>query len=288
MKDMKCKLEGCTIHYETRGEGKPFIMLHGGGPDRRSMIGCMEHVLKKRKGWQRIYLDLPGMGKTPAEEWITNSDQMLEIVLKFINAVIPNQHFILAGDSYGGHLARGIIYRTPKKVDGLLLICPVTKASRTERTLPNHVTLVKSDSLPSDLYPQETQMFKSFAVVQTQKIFERTRKEILPGLKIADMKFLDKIESRGYPFTFDVDASSIMFEKPTLILVGRQDSMVGYHDSLNILENYPRATLAVLDRAGHNLQIEQERLFNTLVDEWLNRVEEQSAYTIQEPRKRKP
>lgn len=274
MRDIKCKLDRCTVHYETRGEGKPFIMLHGGGPDRRSMIGCMEPILKKRKGWQRIYPDLPGMGRTPAEEWIANSDQMLEIVLDFINEIIPNQHFILAGNSYGGYLARGTIYRMPKKVDGLLLICPVITASRADRTLPKHVTLVKSDSLPSDLYPQETQMFKSFAIVQTQKIFERTRKEILPGLKIADMKFLDRIESNGYPFTFDVDATSIIFEKPTLILVGRQDSMVGYRDSWKILENYPRATLAVLDRAGHNLQIEQEHVFNTLVDEWLDRVEE--------------
>ncbi|MCJ7634287.1 alpha/beta hydrolase [Candidatus Bathyarchaeota archaeon] len=276
---MKCKLDGCTVHYEIRGEGRPFIMLHGGGPDRRSMIGCLEPILKKRKGWQRIYPDLPGMGRTPAEEWITNSDQMLEIVLDFINEVIPNQHFILAGDSYGGYLALGVICRMPKKVDGLLLICPVVTASHAERTLPKHVTLVKSDSLPSDLYPQETQMFKSFAVVQTQKIFERTRKEILSGLKIADMKFLDRIESHGYPFTFNVDAPSIILEKPALILVGRQDSMVGYHDSWKILENYPRATLAVLDRAGHGLQIEQERLFNTLVDEWLNRVEETSACT---------
>ena len=30
----------------------------------------------------------------------------------------------------------------------------------------------------------------------------------------------------------------------------------------------------VLDRAGHRLQMEQEKLFNALVDEWLDRVEE--------------
>lgn len=274
MRQMKCQLERCTVYYETRGEGKPIIMLHGGGPDRRSMIGCMEPILKKRKGWQRIYLDLPGMGRTPAEEWITSSDQMLEIVSGFINAVVPNQHFLLVGDSYGGYLARGIIQRMAEKIDGLLLICPVITTSRAKRVLPRHVTLVKKGSWSSDLYPKETKMFESFAVVQTPRIFERTRKEILSGLKIADMKFLDRVESHGYPFTFDVDAPSVIFGKPTLILVGRQDSMVGYHDSWKILENYPRATLAVLDRAGHNLQIEQERVFNTLVGEWLDRVEE--------------
>jgi surfactin synthase thioesterase subunit len=52
--------------------------------------------------------DLPSMDKAPAKEWITNSGQTLDIVLDFIDAVIPNQHFALVGDSCGGYLACGI------------------------------------------------------------------------------------------------------------------------------------------------------------------------------------
>lgn len=274
LKQMKCHLEKITVHYEVRGEGRPIIMLHGGAPDRRSMIGCMEPTLRKRKGWQRIYLDMPGVGKTSAAKWISNSDQMLGIVLDFINAVIPNQHFALAGDSYGAYLARGVIYHMAERVDGLLLICPVIVAAHKKRALPKHVTLVKKGSLPSHSYLEETKMFESFAVVQTPRIWKRTLKEILSGIKIADIEFLNRLQTHGYPFTFDVDALSSVFEKPTLIVAGRQDSMVGYRDAWTILENYPRGTFAVLDRAGHNLQIEQEHLFDALVEEWLNRVEE--------------
>ena len=56
--------------------------------------------------------------------------------------------------------------------------------------------------------------------------------------------------------------------------MGRQDATVGYRDAWELIENYPRGTFAILDRAGHNLQIEQEGLFNALVNEWLDRVEE--------------
>lgn len=214
------------------------------------------------------------MGKTPAEEWISNSDQILNIVLDFIETVIPNQDFVLAGTSYGGYLARGIIHQMGQLVDGLLLICSAIVPDTEKRALPQHVTLVRDDSLPSNLYPEEMKLFESFAVVQTPKIWKRTRKEILSGIKIADTEFLSKLQAYGYSFTFDADALSTVFEKPTLILVGRQDSMVGYRDAWTILENYPRATFAVLDRAGHNLQIEQASLFNALVEEWLDRVEE--------------
>lgn len=47
---------------------------------------------------------------------------------------------------------------------------------------------------------------------------------------------------------------------------------VGYKDAWNVLDNYPRATFAVLDKSGHNLQIEQAELMNSLVIEWLDRV----------------
>lgn len=36
--------------------------------------------------------------------------------------------------------------------------------------------------------------------------------------------------------------------------------------------SYTRASYVILDKAGHNLQIEQTELFNHLVLEWLNRI----------------
>jgi pimeloyl-ACP methyl ester carboxylesterase len=77
-----------------------------------------------------------------------------------------------------------------------------------------------------------------------------------------------------FTFSFDLDNPASVFEKPTLILTGRQDTHVGYRDALTIIEHYPRATLAILERAGHALGVEQESLFRVLINEWLDRVEE--------------
>ena len=64
---------------------------------------------------------------------------------------------------------------------------------------------------------------------------------------------------------------------PALIVTGRQDAVVGYRDAWSIIENFPRATFAVLDRAGHTLEVDQQPLFRALVNEWLDRVEEYVA-----------
>jgi len=49
--------------------------------------------------------------------------------------------------------------------------------------------------------------------------------------------------------------------------------VVGYNDAYKIIEKFPRDSFLILDMAGHNLQIEQEGIFQSVVKEWLRRVE---------------
>jgi pimeloyl-ACP methyl ester carboxylesterase len=270
---MECQLENINVYYETCGQGRPIIAIHGFTPDHHLMTGCMEPVFSQRDDWHRFYPDLPGMGKTLGPKWLTNSDQMLDVLLDFIDAVIPGQNFALAGESYGGYLARGIVHRWPERVDGLFLLCPLIVAEHDNRDVPEFVVLKRDQAALDQLSSKDRENFESVAVVQTQTTWERTRDEVVVGLDAADEWFLAKLSARGYPFSFDVDDAP-PFEKPALILTGRQDHMVGYRDGWNIYENYPRGSYVVLDRAGHNLQIEQPTVFNALVNEWLDRIEE--------------
>lgn len=271
---MECRLKDITVHYEEYGEGKPFIMLHGYSPDHRLMSGCMEPLFINRKGFRRIYVDLPGMGRTKGEPFIRNSDMMLQVVLEFIDNVIPGENFLIAGESYGGYLARGVAYHMAGRVDGMHLLCPVIVAEHSKRNTPAHMVIAADNKLLSTLSKEEAEDFESMAVVQNEEIWQRYNEEIISGVKIADDDFLDRLRNESYQFSFDVDDIKEKFVKPVLFLLGRQDASVGYKDAWNILDNYPRAAFAVLDRAGHNLQLEQVDLFNCLTNEWLDRVEE--------------
>jgi pimeloyl-ACP methyl ester carboxylesterase len=93
-------------------------------------------------------------------------------------------------------------------------------------------------------------------------------------VRTKDRAFLAQFQKHGYSFSFDVDQLEHPFDRPALIFSGRQDTSVGYMDSLKLVENFSRGTFAILDRAGHGLEVEQETVFNCLVNELLNRVEE--------------
>ena len=270
---MECNLDRIIVHYEMEGEGKPILMLHGWPLDYRCLFGCMEPIFQSRSGWKRIYLDLPGMGRTPGVDWITSHDQMLDVVLDFVDQVISGESFAVAGLSYGGYLAQGIVYRRPQQLAGVALIA--TSVHTTQRTLPGKITLVQDDELMGRMTPDEAQGFGYVAVVQNQRIYDRWFDELELGYRLRDDQFLNQIADDL--FSFDLAALSRPFEKPALMIAGRQDHCVGYRDQWDILENYSRATFVVLDRAGHMLYIEQESLFNALVNEWLDRIEESAA-----------
>jgi pimeloyl-ACP methyl ester carboxylesterase len=273
---MECKLKDITVNYESFGEGKPILFLHGTSVDHRYMMSDMEPLFKHRNGWKRIYPDMPGHGKTPGMDWITNQDKMLAVVLDFIDKVIPGERFVLAGSSKGAYLARGVVHHRFESIDGLLLTVPVIKADIGKRDMPAHVTLVSDPLLVSELTPEEADGWFSFAVVQNRKILDYIRNYISKAGELSDEPFLMKIVDRPETnnFSFDVDALVKPFPAPTLIVAGRQDSAAGYRDVWQILENYPRATFAILDRMGHFLGAEQETLFHALAGEWLDRVEE--------------
>lgn len=198
---------------------------------------------------------------------------MLDVVLSFIDEVAPGQRFVVAGTSYGGYLARGIVYRKSHLMNGLLLTVPQIQADYEKATLPSHITLVEDASIFSGVEPNIAKDMQGFAVVQSNKLLEVMMTNIFPAVEIADSKFLERLENH-FSFSFDVDKLPEPFTAPTLILTGRQDSSCGYFDAWHILENYSRGTFVVLDRAGHGLGVEQENLFRTLASEWLDRVEE--------------
>lgn len=269
---MQVTVRGIPIHYRDEGGGRPVLMLHGRPADHRLMHHHLEPVFAARPGWRRLYPDLPGMGRTPGADWIRTQDEMLEAVLGFVDAVIGAEPFAVVGGSYGGYLALGVVQRRPSQVDGLFLWTPAVILRRDEGTLPAPQVLHRDPAVEAMVGPDE-QLWLRVAVIQTPETLEAFRAAVKPGVQMADRAFIERVAEHD-AFSFDVTAFAEPFSAPTLVLAGHQDSLVGFADAVALLEHLPRATLAVLDRAGHAVAEEQKPLFRGLVGEWLDRVEE--------------
>lgn len=259
------------LHHVEHGDGLPVLALHGWTADHRLMLGCLEPVFAGRPGYRRIYPDLPGMGRSPAPLSIASADDVLAAVLDLVDAVLGDEPFLVVGESYGGYLGRAVTRARADQVRGLALICPVgAVVDRARRTLPPRQVLRHDPSAAEGLDDRTAAAFAEMAVVESADGAARFRDEIMAGIDVADPEAIARIEQRWELSV--VPESGPAFTRPTVILTGRQDQQVGYADQFALLPHYPRATFAVLDIAGHNLQLDQPALFATLIGDWLDRV----------------
>jgi pimeloyl-ACP methyl ester carboxylesterase len=130
-----------------------------------------------------------------------------------------------------GYLARGLVFKKREFVDGLLLICPLIVPNQDERSLPPRKVIVEDRRLISELDQPDAAEFEPMAVVQNRANWERFRDEILAGLRVADTAYLEQLRSKGYGFSFNADSLPEPYEKPVLMVTGRQDTSVGYRDA---------------------------------------------------------
>ncbi len=136
----RAEIQGIPIAWEERGEGTPILLVHGWSADRRYMLADLEPIFEDRPGWRRIYLDLPGHGATPAPEWLSTQDQMLSILLGFIDAAMSDDHLAVAGNSYGGNLTLSLVRSIPERLLGAGLLVPWVPEYRRheQRSAPGH------------------------------------------------------------------------------------------------------------------------------------------------------
>lgn len=152
-----------------------------------------------------------------------------------------------------------------------MLYVPSIKVHVTQHLLPEQ-QVIRHDPgfLPS--FSPDDQGIAGMIVAQSRAVRERFHPDFWAFASSYDAAVEQALREK--PFSFDLDTLSEPCSAPTLIVTGRQDHIAGYHQAWAILENFPRGTFVVLDRAGHLLGLEQPALFQALVSEWLDRVEE--------------
>ncbi|MGM9473292.1 alpha/beta fold hydrolase [Pseudarthrobacter sp. YS3] len=242
---MECRINEVLVRFVEHGEGVPLVALHGAGVDHREIEAAVEAVFPGPR-YRRIYPDLPGMGHSTAGG-LTCNDDVVALLGDFIDHLDAGPVMLL-GHSYGAYLARGVAARRPETVLGLALLCPVAERARS---VPDHTVVRQEADAYDELDPALRAGFEDYFV---------------PGMALVDEAALGLIFAG-----WTVDVGSATFAVPTLVVAGRRDSVAGYADAAGLLEHYPRATLAVIEDAGHALMHERPELLAALLGDWLDR-----------------
>jgi pimeloyl-ACP methyl ester carboxylesterase len=287
------------IAYEERGSGAPFIALHGYSLDRRMSIGAFEPLFEAIEAetgptgprFRRIYPDLPFMGESADAFEGQGHDGMLDAIRAFIEEVAPTGPLLLAGESYGGYLARGLVRAFGDRAKGLFLLCPMIVGPMGERDLPpagavREEAPWREAAAAEGAGAEDLASYEVLAATKSIRNFRRFRDEVLVGIRVARLDALARRLGGNETFSFDgmddrrsgvhgagsdpaEGAFDPAFAGPACFFLGRQDSAVGWRDAVRLAGRYPRASYFIADGAGHNAQIEAPEAFAAAFRGWL-------------------
>ncbi|MCI0584326.1 MAG: alpha/beta hydrolase [Chloroflexi bacterium] len=261
------------LRVEVAGTGRPILMLHGNPLDHRVLTVPLEPWFRTGTGHRRIYVDLPGFGESPASPAVNGSDDMVEVVERLVDEIAPGERLLVIGQSFGAYLAEGLIARHPHRYAGVALICPMVVAERARRDRPDRVVIRTEPGLLDAADAEAVAAFREDAVIEDATTWQFFQTALLPAIRAADPDAVRRIEER---YAFErIDLAATVFDGPSLVVTGRQDSTVGYRDAWRVLDRYPRAAFAVLDGAGHNAHVERKDVVLSLIADWLARVDDE-------------
>ncbi len=112
------KIEGYTIFYAVKGEGKPILLLHGYGAG----MWVWEKQIDLLSQFYRVYaLDLIGHGFSDRPKISYTPEAYIHFLKDFMDGV-GIERAILIGNSMGGGLAWAIAGLFPERVEKLILV----------------------------------------------------------------------------------------------------------------------------------------------------------------------
>jgi len=266
------EIEGIRVALHARGEGRPILLLHGWSADHRYLCADLDPVLDARGGWCRIAFDLPGHGSTSAPDRLATQEAMLRIVAAVGERAFRGAPYAVAGNSYGGHLALGLVRTRPDDLLGAALLVPDVPRGDGTRDVADPVVIHPDPAAFDDLADDEA-WIPGALPVHERRMLEEIRAHDMPAYRSCDRAFLERLDA-AYGHTGAAADGSRPFTRPSLVVAGRQDGTVGWRRQMALQDEFPRGTFATLDLGGHHVgRIERPGPFGALVDDWLERME---------------
>lgn len=254
------------IHYNEAGTGPVLLMLHGSGPGATGWSNFGPNMKELAKKYRCIAVDMPGWGRSDA----VTPDQRdhVEAALQFLDALgIEKAAFI--GNSMGGMTSARFAMTHPERISHL-----VTMGAGARSTLFAPAGRSEGIKVLQEAYrdPSPAGMRKLVDIMTFDPAFAteelvQQRSDSATARPEHLENFIAGLSGPRPVLDFSPLANS---KVPALLIHGRDDRVVHFENSLNLVSIIPNSRLVLLNRCGHWAQVEHPTEFNRLVDSFVS------------------
>jgi len=260
-----------TGDYETNyhdvGSGPAVLMIHGSGAGVSGWANWRGIMPVLAESFRVVVPDLVGFGytKTPQDIEFRIFDTWLDQMLALLDGLgLDKVH--LVGNSFGGGLSLHLATKYPDRVDRVVLM----GAGGVKQPINADLEALWTYRPSVENMKRIMDIMAFDRTLVTDELAElRYRATIRPGAQEAfERVFPPPLQRHLDAQVVDPDALRTM-PHHTLILHGREDSVVPFENSLAMFNAIPNAQLHAFGKCGHWTQIEHARRFHALVEDFL-------------------
>ncbi|MEU0303561.1 alpha/beta hydrolase [Streptomyces sp. NPDC006175] len=260
------------IHFHDAGEGHPIVLLHGSGPGATAWGNFAPNIDHLAERFRVLAVDLPGWGGSEAVP-MSERDHPGAVIRLLDELGIEKA--ALVGNSMGGVVSLTTAALHKDRVSHLITMGPASKP---------RPGLFAAGGGPSEgmkiLFkgyadPSVETMAKLVDVMTYGSDFasEELIKQRADGAQVNPQHlqhFMEGVAEGRTPITRWATPEELMgIAAPTLLIHGRDDRVVHFESSLELVSLIPDSRLVLLNRCGHWAQLEHAAEFNRLVADFV-------------------
>lgn len=260
---MRMRVNGFEMVYEdSGGSGVPLLLIHGFPFDRtlwKEQVGGLSDVARV------IAPDLRGFGESGMPTGMVTIETFTDDMRALLDA-LNIQKAVVAGLSMGGYIALTFYRQYKERVRGLMLVdtravpdSPEGKKGRDENAVlarEKGTAAVAAKTLSGLLSPQTFATQPDVVEMATAM----TARQPVEGVVAALMAMRDRLDSTALLTTISV---------PTLVVSGGDDTLIPVTEAESMHKAIRGSQLIIIPDAAHLPNLEQPRVFNQAVRDFL-------------------
>ncbi|AOR36715.1 alpha/beta hydrolase [Streptomyces fodineus] len=235
---------------DERGEGHPFLLLHGGGGPQT--VAGFAGVLADQRPARVIAPVHPGFGGTVRPEWLTDVPTLAQIYVRLLDELALSDVTVV-GNSIGGWIAAEIALLGSDRISSVVLV------NAAGIQVPGHPV-----ADPFTLTPAELSAL-SFHDVERFRIDPSTFSDEQRAAAIANRAALQVYSGPHAMADPTLRERLTKVTHPVLVAWGESDQVVDTDYGLAYADAIPGARFELLLRTGHMPQIETPEQLLTAV-----------------------
>jgi pimeloyl-ACP methyl ester carboxylesterase len=247
---------GRDIAFTESGKGIQVVFLHGYPFDKSMWSEQIDAIAAA--GFRAIAPDLRGLGETKSSSEVATMDDMARDAAALLDELRVEQA-VVCGLSMGGYVAFEFMHLFPTRVRGLVLAGTRAPADNEQEKAGREQqvqTMLRAGMVPISIATLP-KLLAQRTLAEKPHVVKRVRAIITSS----DPKGAAAAQ-RGMAARRDYSKDLSNINVPTLIMVGREDSIRPVPDAEFMHRGIHNSHLEIIEDAAHMTNLEQPEIFN--------------------------